>query len=120
MSVNKVNLYVSQLIDDLNEGLTWLKCDDLGYGSIQEKYNVKDQQIAVIRKHPALKNAETSITIFTIIDDTKNETTVHTQEPVHTGSTQDNAGRPVLSVATQTTNVDPVQSDDSFSAFANL
>jgi len=71
MAVNKVGIYVSQVLEDLNNGYTWLKKDDLGYGSIQEKYNAKDEQIAVIRKHPALKNAETTVTIFTVIDDTK-------------------------------------------------
>ena len=30
MAVNKVDLTVSQLINDLNEGYTWLKKDDLG------------------------------------------------------------------------------------------
>ena len=72
MAVNKVEIYVSQILEDLDNGLTWLKRDDLGYGSIQDKYNAKDQQIAMIRKHPALKDAETTVTVFTVIDDTKN------------------------------------------------
>ena len=72
MAVNKVDLTVSQLINDLNSGLTWLKKDDLGYGSIEIKYGANPNQIAAIRKHPALKDAETNITIFNIIDDTKN------------------------------------------------
>lgn len=72
MAVNKVEIYVSQILEDLDNGLTWLKRDDLGYGSIQEKYDAKDQQIAMIRKHPALKDAETTVTVFTVIDDTKN------------------------------------------------
>jgi hypothetical protein len=71
MAVNKVEIYVSQILEDLDNGLTWLKRDDLGYGSIQDKYNAKDQQIAMIRKHPALKDAETTVTVFTVIDDTK-------------------------------------------------
>jgi hypothetical protein len=70
MAVNKVDLHVSQIIEDLNNGLTWLKKDDLGYGSIQDKYGAKDQQIAMIRKHPKLKDAETTVTVFNIIDDT--------------------------------------------------
>lgn len=73
MAVNKVEIYVSQILEDLNNGLTWLKRDDLGYGSIQEKYNAKDQQIAMIRKHPVLKDAETTVTVFTVIDDTKED-----------------------------------------------
>jgi len=80
MAINKVDLTVSQLINDLNEGYTWLKKDDLGYGSIEIKYGANPNQILAIRKHPALKDAETSITIFNIIDDTKNETTSSTKE----------------------------------------
>ena len=77
MAVNKVDLYVSQILEDLDNGLTWLKRDDVGYGSIQEKYNAKDQQIVMIRKHPKLKDAETNVTVFNIIDDTKeNEGTI--------------------------------------------
>lgn len=73
MAIQKVELTVSQLINDLNEGLTWLKKDDLGYGSIEIKYGANEKQIATIRKHPALKDAETCVTIFDIIDDTKKE-----------------------------------------------
>ena len=86
MAVNKVEIYVSQILEDLDNGLTWLKRDDLGYGSIQEKYNAKEQQIAMIRKHPVLKDAETTVTVFTVIDDTKEDynggtTTVSATEP---------------------------------------
>jgi hypothetical protein len=78
MAINKVEIYVSQILEDLDNGLTWLKKDDLGYGSIQDKYNAKEQQIAMIRKHPALKDAETTVTVFTVIDDTKNNNNVGT------------------------------------------
>jgi hypothetical protein len=81
MAVNKVDLYVSQILEDLNNGITWLKRDDVGYGSIQEKYNAKDQQIAMIRKHPKLKDAETNVTVFNVIDDTasvKEKQTINT------------------------------------------
>lgn len=73
MAINKVDLTVSQLITDLNDGMTWLKKDDLGYGSIEVKYGANEKQIAAIRKHPALKDVETTVTIFNIIDDTKQE-----------------------------------------------
>jgi hypothetical protein len=69
MAVNKVDIYVSKVIEDLNSGLTWLKKDDLGYGSIEERYNANPVQIATIRKHPLLKDAETNIVIFNVVDD---------------------------------------------------
>jgi basic membrane lipoprotein Med (substrate-binding protein (PBP1-ABC) superfamily) len=83
MAVKKVDLYVTQLIEDLNNGLTWSKKDDLGYGSIEVKYGANEKQIAAIRKHPLLKDAETNIVIFNIIDDTKTTTTttIKTTEP---------------------------------------
>jgi len=97
MAVNKVDLYVSQILEDLNNGLTWLKRDDIGYGNIQEKYNAKEQQIAVIRKGNAkLRDAETNITVFNIIDDT-NETVNQTQEPT-TARTANPVEQPVVSV----------------------
>jgi hypothetical protein len=75
MAINKVDLTVSQLINDLNEGMTWLEKDNLGYGSIETKYRANEKQILAIRKHPKLVSAETNITIFNIIDDTTNEIT---------------------------------------------
>jgi len=136
MAVNKVEIYVSQILEDLNNGLTWLKRDDLGYGSIQEKYNAKDQQIAMIRKHPVLKDAETTVTVFTVIDDTKEEhngtTTVSTTdttneqsmeilpvtETVNTGSGS-NSSLQSSSYESSIQRVEQVTADD-LSAFANL
>lgn len=105
MSVKKVDLTVSQLINDLNEGLTWFKKDDLGYGSIETKYGANQIQIAAIKKHPSLKDAETNITIFNIIDDTKNETITETQRPDE--SRTDNVmATPVVPVDASKTTVD--------------
>lgn len=118
MAVNKVDLYVSQILEDLNNGLTWLKRDDIGYGSIQDKYNAKDQQIAMIRKHPALKDAETNITVFNIIDDT-NETVNQTQEPT-TARTANPVEQPVVSLDNNYSAVGVNQTEDDLSAFVNL
>jgi hypothetical protein len=122
MPVEKVQLGVSAIKELLDNGYTWLKKDDLGFGSIQEKYQASDVQIAAIRKHPLLKDLETTARIFVIIDDTKDHgTTVHAKEPVYTGSAQDNAGRSNLSVGSQTADVEAVSEDaDSFSAFTSL
>jgi hypothetical protein len=69
MQIKTVNLQLSQLLEDLASGMTWFKRDDLGYGSIQEKYKANDVQINIIRKDPRLKDAATSTIIFNIIDD---------------------------------------------------
>lgn len=123
MAVNKVDLHVSQILEDLSNGLTWLKRDDLGYGSIQDKYNAKDQQIAVIRKHPKLKDAETTVTIFNIIDDTVNETTLETKEPKTTKTTNkvSESVAPMNSIKPEmTTNPDSNNVSEQFNAFVNL
>lgn len=113
MAVNKVEIYVSQILEDLDNGLTWLKKDDLGYGSIQDKYNAKDQQIAMIRKHPALKDAETTVTVFTVIDDTKKQEVVITVDDT-----------PVKDVTPTHINTEVITETpsnvDELSAFANL
>lgn len=117
MAVNKVEIYVSQILQDLDNGLTWLKRDDLGYGSIQEKYNAKDQQIAMIRKHPVLKDAETTVTVFTVIDDTKSEETVVAVDntPVKDNTTYTETKPEVKTLVNET-----LSSTDDLSAFANL
>lgn len=121
MAIQKVELTVSQLINDLNEGLTWLKKDDLGYGSIETKYGANEKQIATIRKHPALKDAETNIIIFDIIDDTKNETLSKTQEslPRRTGN---DVQKSILDVVSSKNEMATSQSAtaDAADIFANL
>ena len=115
MAVNKVDLTVSQIINDLNEGLTWFKKDGIGYGSIEAKYNATPNQIAAIKKHPALKDADTNITIFNIIDDTKNDDTTPTKESTSTRTTTV-VEQPVVSVDDNDTTV----ADSAATMFANL
>ena len=115
MAVNKVDITVSQIVNDLNTGLTWYKKDDLGYGSIETKYGAIPQQIAAIRKHPALKDAETTITIFNIIDDTKNETNYKTKES-KTTRTNTPVEQPVVQMDSESTEVDT----DAAAVFAQL
>ena len=120
MAINKVDLTVSQIINDLNEGLTWLKKDDLGYGSIEVKYGANPQQIAAIRKHPALKDAETSITIFNIIDDTKNDAQVSTPTKESTATKPNTTvEQREASMVSKISTVDSTEADAA-DIFANL
>ena len=114
MAINKVDLTVSQLVNDLNEGYTWLKKDDLSYGSIEAKYGANPQQIAAIRKHPALKDADTTFTIFNIIDDTKNDNTTSTKEPI-SNRTNNQVEQLVVAVGS-----DGTEMDSAADIFANL
>jgi hypothetical protein len=81
MAVEKVQLGVSQIKELLDNGYTWLKKDDLGFGSIQEKYGANDMQVMTIRKHPLLKDLDTTARIFIIIDDTKTVANAPINEP---------------------------------------
>jgi hypothetical protein len=76
MAIEKVQITVSAIVELLQNGYTWFKKDDLGYGSIQEKFQAADTHIHAIRKHPLLKDLETSARVFVIIDDTKEQTDV--------------------------------------------
>ena len=115
MAINKVDLTVSQLVNDLNEGYTWLKKDDLSYGSIEAKYGANPQQIAAIRKHPALKDADTTFTIFNIIDDTKNDNTSSTKEPI-SKRTDNPVEQPMVAVASNGTTVAATEAADIFAS----
>lgn len=118
MAVEKVQLGVSAIKELLDNGYTWLKKDDLGFGSIQEKYLASDIQIATIRKHPALKDLETTARVFVIIDDTKdNGNITQTSEPTVERASI-NSGREAVSVVGEPATVEA--DTDSFSAFANL
>lgn len=134
MPVEKVQLGVTAIKELLDNGYTWFKKDDLGFGSVQEKYQASDIQIAAIRKHPMLKDLETTARIFVIIDDTKengiNQPALsangsRTDEPLGNIFTADSK------VSGTSTELIPVTNDsdgssfaetetDSFSAFANL
>jgi hypothetical protein len=134
MAVEKVQLGVSAIKELLDNGYTWLKKDDLGFGSIQEKYMASDVQINTIRKHPALKDLETTARIFVIIDDTKDETrttTAAVSEPKYAESLESIPGLSKVNTvnevslsqdsnATSSPTVLETSDADSFSAFANL
>jgi len=115
MAVNKVDLYVSQIKELLNQGYTWLEKDNLGYGSIETKYGANAVQIAAIRKHPKLKDLETNITIFNVIDDS-DETTDKTKRSTSTRTTSP-VEQPMVSMDTRKTDV---ESSDAANIFAQL
>lgn len=120
MAIKNVDLTVSQLLNDLNEGYTWLKKDDLGYGSIEVKYGANPNQIAAIRKHPALKDAETSITIFNIIDDTKNAANTTTKESSVERSTSESRSNLVSVDSESTAMASSTTPSDAADIFASL
>ena len=116
----KTSTTVAKIKEFLDSGYTWFKKNDLGNGSVQEQFSATDLQVVAIRKHPMLKDLETTTRVFVIIDDTKDGSTIHTQEPV-SKRTDNQSQQPVVPVGSGSTKVDTVsENDDSFSAFANL
>lgn len=113
--IEKVSITAQDLLNDLKNRLTWLKKNDVGFGSIQEKYNAPEAQLESIRKHPLLKDAKTSAKIFVIIDDSKSfidvdfvkESVAPVQEPVEVLISQ---------VATNHATAEEQSSADSFAA----
>ena len=89
MAIEKVQITVSAIVELLQNGYTWFKKDDLGYGSIQEKFQAADTHIHAIRKHPLLKDLETSARVFVIIDDTKEQTDARNTTTVSSDNTED-------------------------------
>lgn len=67
--MKKVELHISTLIEALESGLSWLKSEDQGFGSIQETYEATDAEISMIKKHPKLKDVEPNFMRFILIDD---------------------------------------------------
>ena len=130
----KTSTTVAKIKELLDNGYTWFKKNDLGNGSVQEKYQASDVQIAAIRKHPLLKDLETTARIFVIVDDTKDNgttTTSSVSESKHgatlasiSESDKDNSGRTkgVLKSSDNLVGERMAETSDadSFSAFANL
>jgi len=66
-----IEVTISQILKDLENGMTWLKKEDQGYGSIQEKYKIKGVDVLTIKKHPKLIGAEPVFNTIVLIDDTE-------------------------------------------------
>lgn len=60
---------LSAVLEDLSQGLTKWKKDDIGYGSIEKKYNLTIDEAMELFNHPKIKNVEHKVPKFTIIDD---------------------------------------------------
>ena len=67
--MNKVKLTTSQITNDLYSGMSWYEKDNTGNGSIQNKYNMKDFQVAIIMQHEKFQN----LTEFILEDDLSEE-----------------------------------------------
>jgi len=98
--VEKPIIILSQLISDLNNGITRCK-GDTGYnpelGSIEEKYGISKADVKEIFKHPQLKNLriKTNVTNYVLQDDVtpkvEEKTTDSSDSSTSTSTTPANA-----------------------------
>lgn len=73
LNPEKKEVILSQIIEDLNMGLTKWKKDDIGFGSLEKKYNLLPQEAIDLFSHPKVRNVETKIPSFIIVDDIPDE-----------------------------------------------
>jgi hypothetical protein len=64
----EVEIKISDLLNDLRNGLSWLEQNNNGKGSIQLKYQMEDQDVEDIKQHPVFQKP---IRTFKIVDDTQ-------------------------------------------------
>lgn len=60
---------LSQIKEDLHNGVTKWKKDDIGFGSLEKKYSLTLQEMVELTAHPKVKAMETRIPTFVIEDD---------------------------------------------------
>jgi hypothetical protein len=76
--VTTKKVVLSQILEDLKSGLTKWKKDDIGFGSLEKKYNLQNSEMIELLGHPVIKNVETRIPTFVIVDDVTLDTPVTT------------------------------------------
>lgn len=57
--MERKQLKVSEILEDLDKGMTRLKKDDAGLGSIEDKYELSANQVKQLFAHPKLRNRKT-------------------------------------------------------------
>ncbi len=65
-------ILISQIKKDLKSGLTRWKKDNLGFGSLEEKYSLTFTEVKELIEHPKIQGIKTKIPTLRIIDDTEN------------------------------------------------
>jgi hypothetical protein len=139
MAIQKENVTidVQDIIELLHSGYTWYKKDDLGYGSIQEKFNALDIHIKTIQKHPDLRDIDTIAKVFVITNRNKQEnagttsnSVINTTDAISMGSLPKIESISTMETSRVSDNSDTLvngskdrvieTADEELSAFANL
>jgi hypothetical protein len=75
LNLEKKEVRISQILEDLRSGLTKWKKDDIVFGSLEKKYNLLPQEAIELFSHPKIKTVESKIPTFVIVDDVTDEVT---------------------------------------------
>lgn len=59
--------------EDLKNGLTRWKKDDLGFGNIEEKYSLTFSEMKILIQHPKMRGIKTKVPSIILIDDIPEE-----------------------------------------------
>ena len=73
LNPNIKEVTLSQVKEDLDNGLTKWKKDDIGFGSLEKKYSLTMQEMIELLANSKVKQMETRIPTFRIIDDLLND-----------------------------------------------
>ena len=66
---------VSEVLNSLKSGVTRWKKEDLGFGSIEEKFDLTFTEMKELMNHPKIRGVKTKIPTLRIIDDVETEET---------------------------------------------
>lgn len=70
-----------EVLSLLSKGYTRYKEDDIGYGSIEEHFNLSPAQVKSVFKYPSLKARKTKVPMVEVIDDLNAGTDLPCQPP---------------------------------------
>jgi hypothetical protein len=100
---------LSQVVEDLHNGLTKWKKDDLGFGSLEKKYNLSQSECIRLFGHPKIVNVESKIPTFIIEDDLPGEPALETRVQVESP-----VQKPLLQASEETRIETPVRQNVTY------
>jgi hypothetical protein len=71
MQQDKIQIKITQIIRDIESGLTRYEKDSIGFGSVQRKFGMTDLEVELIFRHPLLRNVNVPSIRFVLVDDTQ-------------------------------------------------
>jgi hypothetical protein len=64
-----IRLSAPQILRDLSHGKTWFKKEDAGWGSIQAKYGLNDNEIEIMKMDRRMRGKTPAVIRFILVDE---------------------------------------------------